>query len=383
LELSNLYQKHTLELQRRISDEGIDLLLLTDPDSVYYVSGYWGYLGVDWGRPTVVAVPKDGEVTLITPKLESEMAAAMTWIEDIRSYGDGVAGEWGDPLRDLLTHDRTFRIAVERFKIPAMVSEFLRKELGARPLDDGSRILGEMRIIKSPEEIQILRQAGQLAVAMCAAGKAAIAEGVSEYEVALAIAATGTRKAADLMGNENGDLFQSPMIHGLQSLKCGVHTSMAHRRTSVRRIQRGDPVHMCLCGIAKFKQFNPGMDREFFVGEPSDEFHRIYEIGLAAEKAAINAIRPGVIAEEVALAAHEVYHEAGASSATRAGRGIGYSVNELPQLKVGDKTPLRSGMVLAVDGRVSVPGKFGSFVCDTVLVTETGTECLTEFPTAL
>ena len=97
------FERHALELQRRVADEGIDLLLLTDPDSAYYVSGYWGFPGVDWGRPTVIAVPADGGLTLIAPKLESEMAAAMTWIEDIRTYVDGKAGEWTDPLRDLLS----------------------------------------------------------------------------------------------------------------------------------------------------------------------------------------------------------------------------------------------------------------------------------------
>ena len=81
--VASLFERYALELQRRVADEGLDLLLLTDPDSVYYVSGYWGFLGVDWGRPTVIAVPADGGLTLTTPKLESEMAAAMTWIEDI------------------------------------------------------------------------------------------------------------------------------------------------------------------------------------------------------------------------------------------------------------------------------------------------------------
>ena len=186
-------------MQRRVADEGIDLLLLTDPDSVYYVSGYRGFPGVDWGRPTVIAVPADGGLTLVTPKLESEMAAAMTWIEDIRTYVDGEGGEWADPLRDLLSRRERSRIAVERLQVPAMVSEFLRDELGPAPLVDGSDCLGEMRMIKSPEEIETMRQASELAVAMRAAGKAVIAEGVPEYEVGLAVAAAGTRKAAELI----------------------------------------------------------------------------------------------------------------------------------------------------------------------------------------
>ncbi len=381
--MPNLFEQHAVELQQRIADEPFDLLLLTDPDSIYFVSGYWGYLGVDWGRPTVVAVPKNGELTLITPKLESEMAAAMTWIENIQSYVDGVGGEWRDPLRDLLGRHPASRVAVERFQIPAMVSELLREEMASGEILDGAWVLEEMRMVKSAEEIETVRQAGQLAVAMCAAGKAAIGEGVPEYEVALAVVAAGTRKAADLMGNGDGSVFQSPLIHDLQSLKCGTHTSMAHRRTSIQRIRRGDPIHMCMCGIAKFKQFKPGMDREFVVGDAPDEFIQNYSIALEAQHAAIEAIRPGAIAEDIALATHEVYRKIGIPSASRAGRGIGYSVNERPQLKIGDKTVLKAGMVLAVDGGVSLPGKFGCWACDTVLVTETGVECLTEFPRTL
>ncbi len=381
--MPSLFERHAVELQRRLADEKIDLLLVTDPDSVYYLTGYWGYLGVEWGRPTVIAVPRTGDLTMITPKLESEMAAAMTWIEDIRSYEDGIAGEWGSPLRDLLSHHGTSRVAVERFQIPAVVSEFLHEELGPVPLADGSMILGEMRMIKSPEEIETLRQAGQLAVAMCAAGKAAMAEGVPEFEVALAASTAGTRMAADLMGNDKGDVFQSPIIYDLQTVRCGIHTSMAHRRSSTQRIQRDLPIHICFCGIAKFKQLKPGMDREYVIGTPSDELQRSYEIALTAQRVATDAIRPGVTAESVALAAREVYREVGVHNASRAGRGVGYSVNERPQLKIGDKTILRPGMTLAVDGGVSLAGKFGAWACDTLVVTETGTECLTEFPRSL
>lgn len=156
----DLFERHALELQRRLGDERIDLLLLIDPDWIYYVSGYWGFLRVDWGRPTVIVVARDGDLALVTPKLGSEMAVAMTWIEDVRSYVAGEAGKWADPLRDLLSGHGTSRIAVERFQIPAMVSEFLRDDLGPVPFVDGSNALGEMRMIKSPEEIEIPRQAG-------------------------------------------------------------------------------------------------------------------------------------------------------------------------------------------------------------------------------
>ena len=95
-----------MELQRRLAGAEIDLLLLTDPDSIYYVSAYWGDLGVEFGRPSILAVPRAGDLTLITPLMESEMAGAMTWVSDIRTYVDGIGGEWTDPLGDMLTRIR-------------------------------------------------------------------------------------------------------------------------------------------------------------------------------------------------------------------------------------------------------------------------------------
>jgi Xaa-Pro aminopeptidase len=72
--------KHrTEELQRRLADEGVDLALLTDQDSIAYYGGFWGYLGVEFGRPTFMLVPRQGAPSVITPLMESEMVAEMTW----------------------------------------------------------------------------------------------------------------------------------------------------------------------------------------------------------------------------------------------------------------------------------------------------------------
>lgn len=374
------FRKRVVQLQGRMTEEDIDLLLLTDPDSIYYVSGFWGYLGAGFGRPTMVLVPRSGPCTLITPRMEAEMARAMTWIQDIREWGDGVAGEWGAHLRALLAGHRSKTIGIERLQIPPMVLERLRSELLATTLADASEILADLRMIKSPEEIAVMRQAGRVAVAMAEAGAAAIGEGVPEYEVALAVIAGGTRKAAELFGADGPDRLLSPMIHNLQILQSGSETSMVHRRPTVRRIRRGEPVYLCFCGIATYKVFKLGFDREFFVGTVSDRQARVYEVALRAQAAALAAIRPGVTAEEVHAAAKAVYREAGFGVEYRTGRGIGYSFLEKPQLKDGDKTPLRPGMTLAVDGGVTIPGEFGARVGDSVVVTESGYEWLTDYP---
>lgn len=388
-DLLPLFEGRTRELQRRMADEKLDLLLLTNADSIYYFTAYWGDLGLAFGRPTMVLVAAGGEVTLITAACEALMARDMSWVADIVIYHDGLDGEWRGPL------DRALggvggaagrpRLALERADLPAVIADHLRAEHGLRAqmIADATPMIAAMRMVKSAEELDMIRQAGRVAVAMGIGGKAAIAEGVPEYEVSLACIAAGTRKAAEIIGGEDEAALMSPMIYNLQVLQSGHFTSHTHLHPTVRRIRRGDPVYMCFCPIAHFKQFKLGYDREYFVGEVTDEIARIYETAIAAQAAALGALGPGAVAEEVHQAALAVYRAAGVDPCYRTGRAIGYSSLESPELKDGDRTVLRPGMVFAVDGGITVPDVFGARVGDTVIVTEAGHEIATEYPREL
>ena len=96
--------------------------------------------------------------------------------------------------------------------------------------------------------------------------------------------------------------------------------------------------------------------------------------------AALEAVRPGVLAEDVHEAANEVYRAAGFAPGYRTGRAIGCSFLEQPEIKTGDKTPLRAGMTFAIDGGITIPKEFGGRVGDSIAVTETGFEYLTPYP---
>ena len=380
-EMLPLFQNRTRELQGRLKDEGINVLIITNIDSIYYYSAYWGDLGLEFGRPTMLIVASDGEVTLITPGSESLMARAMTWVEELGLYSDGVGEEWRDPLRKALGKRATDAgIAIESNDIPAVISNFLRAEFGLNEVIDATPIISQMRVIKSAEERNMIRQAGQVAIAMGIAGRDTMAVGVPEYEVALACMAAGTRKAAEIIAAEDQDALMSPMIHNLQALQSGHFTSYTHLHPRVRKIRHGDPIYMCFCSICHFKQFKLGYDREYFVGSVDDETARVYNTAIEAQAAAFREMRPGVAAEDVHKAADEIYQGAGFAPSYRTGRALGYSSLEKPELKYGDRTPLESGMVFAVDGGITVPDVFGARVGDTVIVTDDGIEIVTEYP---
>ena len=235
-------------------------------------------------------------------------------------------------------------------------------------------------MIKSPAEIEVMRQAGKIAGAMMYAAEHALHEGAPEYEAALAVINAGTRASAGFLTDRGLDAFISPMIHNLQIMQSGAQTSMVHRRASVKKLERGDPVYFCFCNMAQFRQYKLGFDRMFFIGETSDSAARVQEAAIEAQQAAIAAIRPGIRAEEVALAADEVYASRGYTTGYRTGRAIGMSYLEAPELKQGDKTILQPGMTFAVDGGISVDGQTAGRIGDSIVVTETGAEYLTHYP---
>jgi Xaa-Pro aminopeptidase len=215
---------------------------------------------------------------------------------------------------------------------------------------------------------------------MMQAAEGALAEGAQEYEAALAVIDAGTRKAAGFLTDRGWEAFISPMIHNLQIMQSGRDTSMVHRRASVKKLEKGDPVYFCFCNMAQFKQYKLGFDRMFFIKEISDEAVKVQQAAIDAQQAAIAAIRPGVTAESVAQAANEVYQARGFETGYRTGRSIGMAYLESPELKTGDKTLLQPGMTFAVDGGISVDGELGGRIGDSIVVTEEGADYLTDFP---
>ena len=365
-------------LQRTMQDENVSIAVLSDESSIAYYAGFWGYLGIEFGRPTLLIVRADDAPIVITPFMESEMVSRMTWIEDVRVWFDAGDRGWEQVLTDAIAPVGK-RLSVELLLMPALLRRFFDERWPGILLLDFSPWIARQRMIKSAEEIAVMKQAGEIAAAMMQAARDSLRENVPEYESALAIIDAGTRRAADFLTDLGWEAFISPMIHNLQIMQSGRDTSMVHRRASLRRYEKGDPVYFCFCNMAQLKMYKLGFDRMFFIGEVSDEQRGVQEVANAAQQAAIAEIRPGIRAEEVAAAANEVYRSAGFEPGYRTGRAIGMSYLEAPELKPGDRTVLKPGMTFAVDGGISVDGVCGGRIGDSIVVTVGGYEYLTEY----
>ncbi|MEO9873692.1 MAG: Xaa-Pro peptidase family protein [Anderseniella sp.] len=377
-----MFQQRMQQLRDRLSEAGIDNAVITDDDSVYYFTGYYDYLHMDFGRPTILVVPRDGQSLLITPSMEKDMADAAARVDRIAEWNDGLGTEWREQLPSALAGEGS--IGIEPDLMPAIVRSYMDSLVEPDRLVDVMPVISEMRMIKSAEELQLARHAGQVAMAMMNAGRAAIGARVPEFEVALATSAAGTRKAADLLDAHYDDKCMSPNTHFLQIMASGRDITKPHHRASTRVMQHGDPVFLCFCGMTNFHRFKLGFDRTFWIGEVTDkEQAEVYEVAVASQAAALAALRPGVTAETVHAAYAEVIQAAGHDYPFRCGRATGFSFLEKPELVFGDKTVLQPGMVLAVDGSVSVANSFRAQVGDSFIVTEEGYEQITEHPKAL
>lgn len=364
-------------LRSEMGKSGVDVAVITDDDNVYYLTGYYDYLHMEFGRPTILIVPKDGPTLLITPTIDLNSAKSSARVDRISAWNDGMGQEWREELPAAVKS--AGKVGIEPGHMPAPVRTYVDELVSQEKLCSVTPILTKMRMIKSPFELQLARHAGEVASTMVAAGRDTIADGVPEYEVAIATSQAGTRKAAELLAAHYEDTDMSPNMHFLQILASGDQLVKTHHRATNRIMRKGEPVFMCFCGLTNFHRFKVGFDRMFWIGEPDPKQVAVYEVAVASQKAALNALKPGVTAESIHAEYAEVIQGAGFDYPFRCGRATGFSFLESPQLVTGDDTVIQPGMVFAVDGAVATDS-FRAQVGDTFIVTEDGWEQVTHHP---
>ena len=376
-----MYASRIQKFCQRLSEKNVDVALVTDEDNIYYLTGYYDYLYMEFGRPTILVISQDGQSLLITPTIDLNMAKVSAKVDQIAAWNDGMGQEWRAELPKAV-HGAAC-VGIEPDHMPPIVRRYMDDLLGAETISSVSSILADMRMIKSAQELQLARDAGQVANAMMAAGRAAIKDGVPEYEVAIATSQAGTRTAAELLSANYEDTDMSPNTHFLQIMASGKEITKTHHRATTRIMKTGEPVFLCFCGMTNFHRFKLGFDRTFWIGEIADKSQAaVYDVAIESQKAALAVLRPGITAEAVHAAYAKVIQDAGYDYPFRCGRATGFSFLEKPQLVTGDKTRLESGMVFAVDGSVTVDN-FRAQVGDSVIITKDGYEPLTNHPKSL
>ncbi|WP_037312465.1 M24 family metallopeptidase [Amycolatopsis orientalis] len=342
---------------------GTDALLIAPGSDLRYLIGQ---AGGSFERLTTLVIPADGVPALVLPKLEAPGYAdvpadelgieVVTWVDGDNAY-ELVADRLGKPGR----------VAVSDFT-PALHVLAFRGALGDAEQTLAGPIVRELRMRKDAAEIQALRDAGAAIDRVHARVHEWLRPGRTEAEVGADITAAIV---------EEGHTHADFVIVG-----SGPNGASPHHDVSGRVIERGDVVVVDIGGpIAE--GYNSDSTRTYAVGEPRDaDVAETYAVLQRAQKAAVEAVRPGVTAESIDAAARDIIAEAGFGEyfIHRTGHGIGLDVHEEPYIIKGNTLPLEPGMAFSVEPGIYQPGRWGARIEDIVVVTEDGVEPVNQRP---
>lgn len=340
-----------------------DALLIAPGSDLRYLIGQ---AGGSFERLTTLVIPADGVPALVLPKLEAP------------GYADVPADELGIDIVTWVDGDNAYELVADRLGKPGKVavSDFtpalhvlaFRGALGDAEQKLAGPIVRELRMRKDAAEIQALRDAGAAIDRVHARVGEWLRAGRTEAEVGADITAAIV---------EEGHTHADFVIVG-----SGPNGASPHHDVSDRVIERGDVVVVDIGGpIAE--GYNSDSTRTYSVGEPRDaDVAETYAVLQRAQRAAVEAVRPGVTAEQIDAAARDIIADAGFGEffIHRTGHGIGLDVHEEPYIIKGNALPLEPGMAFSVEPGIYQPGRWGARIEDIVVVTEDGVESVNQRP---
>lgn len=350
-------------------------MLSTTPENICYLTGF-DSPGHYWFQALIV--PLEGEPITVSRLLEASGVDALTWIEHNHTYtdSDDVMKRVRDSLMEFGLHHR--RIGYEKgcWFFTALQQEQLFAYCPDATFTDCTGIIEEGRLIKSEYEVDLIRQAARTAEAGIRAGMDAVLAGVTENDIAAEV---------------NYALIKAgshwPSI--VPFVASGERGAIGHATWAGRTIRKGDSVFLEVGGCRH--RYHAALMRTVIVGEATDQIIRATAVVQQAFELAMSAIRPGVTAGAVDRIAREFIAGSafGGTQASRTAYSIGIAVppdwgeGHILSMKPGETRELQASITFHLLPFVQIPGK-GSFGCsETVRVTETGCERITQFPREL
>jgi Xaa-Pro aminopeptidase len=240
----------------------------------------------------------------------------------------------------------------------------LKGKLNGIELVPATDIFSDLRLIKTPEEVEKIRQACRLADQCFDHVLRLIQPGVSEWDIGLEIEFFFRRNMADLSF--------APIVAS------GYRSALPHGRASDKKLEPGDFVTLDFG--AKLDGYCSDITRTMVLSPVTDRHKEIYGKVLEAQLAALAFMKPGVTAHDVDAAARNLLAGAGLAQyfGHGLGHGLGRNVHDGGRLGMNSKTVLEPGQIWTVEPGVYIEGFGGVRIEDDVVVTETGVEILTK-----
>ena len=287
-------------------------------------------------------------------------------VKDCEVILQGGGGELYRQIQQLCDKHGAEVIAVEADRMTLAEADKLSEELDCT-LDMSDMLcnaVGQIRMIKTPEQIEKMIAAQRIAEQGLTHMYEFIKPGVTEKEIQLEL-----------------DFYM--LSHGAEALSfdtialSGENTSMPHGVPSEKKVREGEFVLMDFGAVVD--GYHSDMTRTVCVGEPTDKMREVYNIVLEAQSRALSAVKAGMTGSELDAVARDYIAANGYGEAFghSLGHGVGVEIHEEPYASPSGDTTLRDGMIVTVEPGIYLPGEFGVRIEDFVVVRENGCSNMT------
>jgi Xaa-Pro dipeptidase len=364
------YRERVAALRRRMAQRGIDVLLSHTPENICYLSGYHtaGYF-----KYQCCVVLLEAEPFLVVREFELRNALAFSWLDRQFIYRDteSPVALTRQALQQTCPGAKTIAVEKDAWFLTIRDFEQLRDSMPDARFVDGSGLVEQGRVVKSAREIETIRRAARPTERAMAAAVAAARAGATEDDIA-------------------GEAWQA-LVHGSEYpayapfICSGPRTYMPHATWAGRRLEPGDAVFLEIGGSVQ--RYGAAMLRCGVVGEPSDQVLKMADACRTALEETMQAMKPGVPSQVVHATCQQALEAAGFGGyhrhRTGYSMGIGFPPDwgegHIKSLAADDPEPLQAGMVFHVIPSLPIEGVAGIALGETVLVTDSGGEALTQF----
>ena len=370
------------EIERRLgrlravmADEGFDAVLFTSYHNINYFNDF---VYCSFGRPYGLVVTRDKSIAIV-----ANLDYGAPWR---RGYGDTVTyTDWRQDnyyraVRQEIGAAR--RVGVEFDQLNLDAHRKLGDALGGAELADIGQATMRLRMIKSDEELAVIRQGARIADIGGAACVEAIGEGVPEHEIALNSTRAMVREIAKAYP-------QSDIMDSWTWFQSGINTDGAHNPVTTRRVQKGDVLSLnCFPMISGYYT---ALERTLFFDHADDRSLELWRVNVRVHRRGLELIRPGARCCDIAAELNKIYREH--DLLHRRTFGYGHSFGTLShyygreaglELREDIETVLAPNMVVSMEPMITLPegepGAGGYREHDILIVHEDGAENITKFP---
>ncbi len=344
------------KLQKILAKRGLDGMIVSSTANLRYLAGVPIQ---SFERFASLLVPVEGEATLILPDLEAEKAKEQSSIKAVRSYSDeaGPAAVVRSTLSDLSL--LRGRLGAET-SLPFGSFKLIVDAAPGAKVEDATSAVMELRLIKDPQELEIMKAAGRIVERGIQAGTEAIRVGATELQVGFEI-----EREIRRLGGEKVPF---------NAVLAGRNAALPHGESTGTKIRKGDCVLMDVS--ATYNGYFADLTRTVFVREASALQREVYGTVRKAQSDAISLIRPGVVAGSLDEKARSIIAGAGFGKnfIHRVGHGLGLDVHEEPSITSSCPLILAPGMTFTVEPGIYLSGNMGVRIEDDLAVTDGGVE---------